>query len=255
MRTEQGSEGALQLQGWLLIAKQRALRDQAPRGLRLNITSDGNGLYVSECQYIEQPPNFSGGSVTLTAGSTTVTCTADLSGGFSDPTTYPVQPGDYLVVQGIVYQIDSSPAITAAPTGSSFPITRKADTAMTAVTNYNIVRKPRPLAGEDTLELPRDVGVDWALSRAGGAVIPGAAGNTFDILFGPQGTVIGTAAQYDKIILWVRDRSLDPNQGDQSLITIYCRTNALAFVPVNTDANVGAGDPYYYTQDGRASGQ
>jgi hypothetical protein len=98
------------------------------------------------------------------------------------------------------------------------------------------------------LELPQDVGVDWGLSRAGGAAMP--AGTYFDILFSPQGTVIGTAAQYDKITLWVRDRSLDPGEGDQTLITVYCRTNGLASFPVNTDASVGGGDPYYFTYGG-----
>jgi prepilin-type N-terminal cleavage/methylation domain-containing protein len=44
--------GAEQLQGWLLIAKQRAIRDRAPRGLRLNVSGSNQ---VTELVYIERP--------------------------------------------------------------------------------------------------------------------------------------------------------------------------------------------------------
>jgi len=47
---------------WLMIAKNRASRDHAPRGLRLIIGTDPNNVaktspyWVTECQYIEAPP-------------------------------------------------------------------------------------------------------------------------------------------------------------------------------------------------------
>jgi Tfp pilus assembly protein FimT len=42
--------------GWLLIAKQRALRDQAPRGVRFLMTDMGGGYFqVRDAQYIEAP--------------------------------------------------------------------------------------------------------------------------------------------------------------------------------------------------------
>lgn len=42
--------------GWLLIAKQRALRDGAPRGVRFLMTDAGGGFFrVTEAQYIESP--------------------------------------------------------------------------------------------------------------------------------------------------------------------------------------------------------
>src|SRR5262245_30002420 len=46
-----------QLQGWLLIAKQRAMRDQAPRGLRLIPESPTSG-FVRALEYVEQPPDL-----------------------------------------------------------------------------------------------------------------------------------------------------------------------------------------------------
>lgn len=60
------ARAATNLQGWLNIAKQRAMRDQAPRGLRLWVTSTTvNGVtipnVVTDCQYIEQPDDLTGG--------------------------------------------------------------------------------------------------------------------------------------------------------------------------------------------------
>src|SRR5260370_40596289 len=56
------ARAAVQLQGWLNVAKLRALRDQAPRGLRLwRSAADPN--QVVECQYLEQPDDYSVGTV------------------------------------------------------------------------------------------------------------------------------------------------------------------------------------------------
>src|SRR5438552_197842 len=55
------ARGADQLQGWLLIAKQTALRDRFPRGIRLNaiVDTDANIVHAHQLQYIEQPPDLS----------------------------------------------------------------------------------------------------------------------------------------------------------------------------------------------------
>ncbi len=50
--------GADRASGWLLIAKQRALRDGAPRGVRFFLsaaTAPATGFVSTEAQYIEQP--------------------------------------------------------------------------------------------------------------------------------------------------------------------------------------------------------
>src|SRR5437868_12262286 len=49
------------VQEWLLTAKQRALRDQVPRGVRL--LEDLSTHLVHSLQYIEQPPDFSVGQI------------------------------------------------------------------------------------------------------------------------------------------------------------------------------------------------
>jgi hypothetical protein len=61
------SRGAGQLQSWLNLAKNRALRDQRPRGIRLPPVSDPSWpagvAYVTEMQYIELPEVFTGGQL------------------------------------------------------------------------------------------------------------------------------------------------------------------------------------------------
>src|SRR5262245_11737695 len=56
------SKGGDQIQGWLLIAKQRALRDRVPSGVRLIVDPDG---YVRNLQYIQQPDKFTGGQLSF----------------------------------------------------------------------------------------------------------------------------------------------------------------------------------------------
>src|SRR5207248_9565455 len=59
------SKGAGQLQSWLNLAKNRALRDQRPRGIRLPplLNSPAEASYVTEVQFIELPEVFTGGTL------------------------------------------------------------------------------------------------------------------------------------------------------------------------------------------------
>src|SRR5207247_7600319 len=64
------SKGAGQLQSWLNLAKNRALRDQRPRGLRLpSVTGTTVGTYsftyIKELQFIELPEVFTGGTLEI----------------------------------------------------------------------------------------------------------------------------------------------------------------------------------------------
>jgi hypothetical protein len=272
---QRASEGASQLQGWLFIAKSRALRDQTPRGIRLNVQA-GN-RFVTDLQYIEQPPDYwVNGSVMngVSVGDMAVNFTAvNFTGGFGLVSQYPVQPGDYLELMGggPLYQI----ATVASPT--QVTLTSAITSQVNATPQYRIIRQPRPLPGEDTLSLPQDVAIDLALTGLGSTNIQGIQPNiqsggggntilysqntTLDILFDSNGNVVGQAAAFDKIVLWVRDVTLaaptagSPGEGDQSLITIYCRTNGLAGTLANFDSSIGGGDWYYFTRDGRSPAQ
>lgn len=63
---QRASRGASQVQAWLNLSRQRAIRDKRPSGLRL-IPPVGPfyAQYVSELQFIETPPDFTGGVVEL----------------------------------------------------------------------------------------------------------------------------------------------------------------------------------------------
>lgn len=100
-------DGADRISGWLLLAKQWALRDQAPRGLRLWVDPNPASptfMMVLQLQYIEQPDPWvaPGGTVSCTAGGTAVIGSGpvDFTGGFGGPgpnnPLWPVQPNDVI---------------------------------------------------------------------------------------------------------------------------------------------------------------
>jgi hypothetical protein len=171
-----------------------------------------------------------------------------------------VQLGDFIQIQG-------GPALQIAPGGydpvsqSSWvflklPQYSSVNPPPGPALNYTIIRQPRPIPGEAVLYLPDDVAIDGFQS-----VPKLTAGNTYDILFSPSGTLTGLLGDgTGKIVLWVRDITQDPDQpGDQPLIVIFCRTGRVGGFPVNPDPNLyPPGNPgsfaYYYVLDPRATG-
>src|SRR5262245_1140191 len=125
LRSEQASRGAQTLQGDLFIAKQQALRDRNPYGIRLlresTVSTDPNYNVVRSFRYIQQPNDFIGGRVSINSGSTTALFTGvDLWGGFdaSDPSLWPVQPGDYLQISTDFYHKIAGVASTGLSGGT-----------------------------------------------------------------------------------------------------------------------------------------
>ena len=100
---QRASRGAGQLQSWLNLAKQRALRDRRPVGIR--IPYQANSSYVTELQYIEVPDESIGGTVTVpypTAGTPNyslvqLTTTAVISPGAANAL---LLPGDVILIPG-----------------------------------------------------------------------------------------------------------------------------------------------------------
>jgi hypothetical protein len=274
--------GTDRLTSWLLIAKQRAKRDQLPTGVRL-ITNASTG-FIDQLVYIQQPdpitgnykyvydPNATAGTApggyimnwTIpSAGTAQVDFTGvDFIGAASTPGQLDVglvQVGDYLEVNGGggVYQINNvllnNPLTPLAPT---LMINFSGSTALpTPIYNFRILRQPRRLLGEDVLQMPPDVVID-PVSPAGGSLnipsrLPTGSSTPFlEILFSPAGGVIGQGTGTDKICLWVRDSTLTPNtNGGPAIIAIQVRTGFIATHPVGPATNY-----YQYTQDGRSSG-
>jgi prepilin-type N-terminal cleavage/methylation domain-containing protein len=248
--------GASLLQGWLMMAKQRAIRDRTATGIRFQPLTQ---LVVRDLQYIRKPDDYSpGGSYTPDALFKGPVNPADPPAGVQfgplvnlygssaglpadqfDETSL-IQVGDYLQLRsaGLLHRIsqiksahvcllDSVPEVPPAP-GCPF----------------RIIRQPRPLPGEQALQLPQDVIIDLAASLN----VP-TRGNFREILFSPSGAVIGQGTGNTPIALLLRDVTQDPNTGDQALIVIYPRTGLIANQPVA----VGT-DPFLFVRDGRSSG-
>lgn len=191
------SRAAQSLQSWLLISKQRALRDGAPRGLRLWVTQVTiNGVQVNnvvtDCQYIEQPDDFHGGLNTAVQSGAPVGAPAiytvnntlafspsvDFTNGnvpvtlpnTSDPSAkyWSVQPGDYVELRGtgLMYKVQQ----VGVPVGNPAPSTTTnanflvvspnlAFPIATPTTNYRIMRSPRVM-GDEVLKLPESTLID-----------------------------------------------------------------------------------------------
>lgn len=267
------SRGADQLQGWLLIAKQWAKKDRIPTGIRLlpgqtyPSKAAANSAFITDLQYIQQPADFyqqgtsiaaetrviGGNSFPVVRGYYTANNTGfDFFGGLGagGSSLWPVQVGDYLEIKngGPVFRIIGVIADPLANPqtpnlGNILVISRAADSAVgglgLSTMEYRIFRAPRPLQGESPLQLPSEVAIDATTNLAFGNPLPTnpSSGHT-DILFAPNGSVIGAGTTTDKIVLWIRDVTLDANlPGDQTLVTVYTRTGFIAAHPVFQGAN------------------
>jgi len=264
---QRAARGGSLLQQWLITAQNQALRAQSPYGVRFYLDANNN-MHGIEAQFIMQPDDLKGGNVaTLTDDSNTAVLNGiDITNDSTDSSTWMIQDGDYLELFGIglVHRI-GPPAPGTGSTTLPLPFSKipfKVDT-----NEYRIIRQPRP-AGDEALKLPDDIVIDFSKKSnldtaftfneftdgAGQKIV-----ESVDILFGPAGNVIGKQMGLDSIIFWVRDVTLNLNEGEPTLITIYSRTGAIEAHPVNFsgfDATLTPPfpDPYTFTRDGRSSG-
>lgn len=267
--SNRAARGGSMLQQWLSIAKQQALRDQAPRGVRLLLVKDpATGLPVNppqvrELQYIEQPEDFTDGSIMpdLTdANRLTVLFKppVDLHQGSSSAEEWLVQVGDYLEVLGggQVHRITEVGA-------DYIKLASRLAFDFTETANFRILRAPR-VSGDELLTLPESVAIDLQTNNPpshptypgfGGSIPPlNADGGSIDILFAPSGAVISPNNPPDDFIaLWVRDmedpNGYDPFRGEPTIIAVYVRSGLAAAHPPKPLP----GDVYEFARDGRSS--
>jgi prepilin-type N-terminal cleavage/methylation domain-containing protein len=175
----------------LLIAKQRALRDQAPRGVRfitsaVQILVNVNGTptptpftVAQQLQYIEQPEPLSSTGFTVLnqpgQPPTNIQLSfaslnpqpdflggADTSGPPYHVDQFDVQYGDYFRVLGANYLI----AGPFSPVWTTNTASRTDLRLMNGLQNINasapwqIIRQSRPISGEALVDLPQNVAVD-----------------------------------------------------------------------------------------------
>lgn len=248
------ANAAMAVQNWLNLARQRALRDQAPRGLRLWI-DDPQTFWVTRAEFIEQPDDYTGEKLTTLVpnGANPPYTQVKINGGslFNGQTTTPaawlVQPGDYLEItrSGLMHRITGIDVIAdnASPPNYSAVLTLNTGLQFAInTTNYRILRTPRPL-GDEALTLPQDCVIDLSTNKtyqnSSGVKynpLPPLTGTALDLLFAPSGALMNTSVTTDTINLWVR--ALDPvtpndvYAGNPSIVALFVRTGFVgAYAP------------------------
>jgi prepilin-type N-terminal cleavage/methylation domain-containing protein len=277
--------GADLTSGWLLICKQRAVRDQQARGLRLVRNTSINNNWVTEMVYIERPADYRGGMLTSPSptqdpafahpAATVFVEGKDLTNG-GPPNEPIVAAGDYLVfdvIESVKYCSHRVYAVKAVAGGTlvelcsydgNYPsdVDGNTDAKISAPisrmpsTGFRFVRSPRPMAGEPVLQLPRDIIVDLDTSGAtpgptSMAGLGSANADALDIVFNPSGQAMGTNATAGKVILRVRNSTRPPTDGDQLYVTVYTLSGVIATHPVNL---TNSPSWYSFTWDGNLSG-
>jgi hypothetical protein len=233
--------------------------------------------------YIIQPDDFvvTGDKLTIVSGSPVraTSTTIDFAGGLSTlipavPEQYPVQPGDYIELNGggLVTSIQGigpgSPPLSP-PGYNQLQLLDNPSTGQPVV-GYRIIRGPRRVEGEDSVKLPQDVvvlvedigpsGAKYCLNLPRRPIPIGSSFFFYEILFSPSGSVIGMGTTTsDKIELYVCDSTRNgltdsgmPTNGDPALVVVNIRTGAIAVQPVDPNGT----PPHYdtFAQDPRASG-
>jgi type II secretory pathway pseudopilin PulG len=240
-----------QLQATLSVAKQRAIRDKLPRGVRLIYTGDP---FVTELQFIEQPepivppvgsslviPNGTGAPLpwTATINFPSPAHAADVHGLLS--TT--AQGEDVLEIEdfgGFVGRIMSAPTLSGATISftvfENFPA-RQGSGGMTLFEGFRIRRAPKPLVGEPNVMMSK-AGVLIANSKG---IALNAANTGYDIMFNANGEV--SHAVVGQIHFWVAPLT---GNAQPSILCLYTKSGYTAVYDIAPGP-----DPYAYSRDGR----
>jgi prepilin-type N-terminal cleavage/methylation domain-containing protein len=253
------NKGAVLVQSWLTVAKQRALRDQQPRGVRFlpgdeYFDDSGNPItfLTTKAIFIEQQDDITG-TILSSDPTQTVLNTNDL------PEV--VNQNDHAYVEingGILRQIKGA-------SGRTITLVRPLPYAIPQNTGatFRIFRTPKPVSNskdttgvstEDILRVPVGAAVNIAANAQfnatnGYSLTPAVP--PLDIMFAPNGSVMFPAPHSDKIMLWVtgtvRDAAgkVNPLQGQPSLVVVNSRTGYIAGYSVNIAPDAkGVARPY-----------
>jgi prepilin-type N-terminal cleavage/methylation domain-containing protein len=256
--TRAASNGADRLQGWLLVAKQRALRDRLPRGLRL--VDDGTSI-VTQLQYVEVPDPFvppQGSSLRiLPPGANLAPIPANAQSYWvADLTTgaYPadgglLQEGDYIDITDDtnVRRIagpNTTPALVTylppqqyAASPGVLPFTRYAlvstpmgltTNSLTVNTGFRFVRGAQPIMGDPVLTMPKGSGIAYVNTDNQG--LPNSVWNYQFPMAGSS-----TSAKITDIIFAPGGQVITPGVNGAITLWVYDTTQ--------TDPTTGGPDP------------
>jgi type II secretory pathway pseudopilin PulG len=209
--------GARELQSFFAGARDRAIHAGQPRGVRL-ITDVVNPSAVRSFVYIGASSSFTDGSLLsidpngninfiiqgVSQTNSPVWTRLWNLGLLPNGTPIELTVGNTPILLYMTVSVTGLPggvptfAITTAPTGTfpiNFPYVATATSA-----SYTLQLAPTVLSGDEPRTLPSNIVIDLnssILPLAWGSA--GSFSNTLDVLFSPQGTVIGTTASDGKI--------------------------------------------------------
>jgi hypothetical protein len=187
---DKAAAGARQVTSMLHIAKSRAMRDRAPRGVRLLYTTDPN--QITQLQYIEQPTDFYDpkSAVSLCARDPRLLQFSgiDLWGGAGPggQPNWPVQKGDYIEINGSgqVWRIQQDPASSGSPPGVG-------DLLFVGMVNTSGRLTSRPGTSPATINIPSMPNVLPGMSLTLGT---GATQETVMVISHPTGSPVYTVS-------------------------------------------------------------
>lgn len=253
-------QGAEQVQATLLQAKSEATRERRPVGVRLVVDQDN---LCHQLLLMRQADDLTGGSAggklqsvnvttvivnQLSVTTSTITFVGvDFTGGLQ-------QQSDWLVLLDDHLEMNGGGPVQPIIGVTNNTLTFSGALACSPTTNWRVIRQPRPMTGEEPVQLRGNAAVD--LSGSWSQNVPmrqvGAL-RWAEIMFSPAGQVINATGSggNSSILLWVRDSALaDPRMGASIIVSIQTQTGFIGGFPTN----INGPDLYANTHDLHASG-
>jgi prepilin-type N-terminal cleavage/methylation domain-containing protein len=253
-KRDDSTRAAQMVQTRLAMARQRARRDNLACGIRFapDTTLPGPPRFVTNLAMVQQPLDIVGrpdapGLPGIALHAPAANSNLVIINGANLAT---VNPGDFLTIAGSgvphrILGVDAANGGLRLASNLYYPI---------PITHeFRIQRQPTAAVGEVTVKLPGKICVDLILCSVSNPSKPAMftlmpAG--IDIVFSPNGDVIGDWSFLDKICLFVRDYT-DPDVktgGSPAIVSIQVRTGFISVHPVDPF------DAYSRASDPRASG-
>lgn len=260
------AKAAAQVQGYLSISKQQAIRDRAPRGIRL-VQDPLEPNVIRALQYIEVPdptrfeqdpaaPQQPYIVISQTAAGDTDNFSVSITNTRSNWDTVGALPGDYLVVtknngtNSYFFEIQSlsnSPlsAVVKARSGlqALFPPASPSPLVSGPESDFLVIRRARPLVGEPAIQLPPQMTIDLrycAVGKPQPALAPVTYYDQLNVPICLNSGYEGGQAMLDilfsadgELLGTVTDKLIlcvkpeDGAAGEPTLVVLYARTGAI----------------------------
>lgn len=236
------TRGAQMIQTTLAMARQRARRDNVAYGIRFKPDSSLPGgaalRFVTALQWVEQPADITGRPDMAGVPGSTLRAPSPNSNlvVLTGASLGAVKTDDYLEIHGngVPHRI-----IGVDTAGGGLRLASPLPYAINSTSEYRITRQPSPITFEPEVKLPKRIAVDLILCSVTDPPKPAMnrlmMTGGIDIVFSPNGQVMGEWRNVDKIVLFVRDY-MDQDVktgGSPTLVCIQTKTGFISVYPVD----------------------